>query len=138
MSFEDQLRVLSVAVLLASVVPLIVPLLLSVRRQGSVARKCALVAGAFVVSWAIALVVFFVVVIPALSFEEPLAQKALADPDTWSIWSYLWVAARVVGQYWYFVGQIALPLVAAIASVPVSAAFIRRLLPFRQGVSGAA
>lgn len=138
MSFEDQLGLLSVAVFLASVVPLAVPLLLSVRRKGSIGRKCALIAVAFVLSWAIALVLFCAIVIPALSLEEPLAQKVLADPNTSSTWSLLWAAARIVGQYWYFVGQVALPLVAAVTSVPVSVALVRRLLPFRQGVAGAA
>lgn len=138
MSFEDQLGLLSVAVFLASVFPLVVPLLLSMPRQGSVLRKCALISFAFMLSWAIALVLFCAIVIPALSLEEPLAQKLLAGPNTSSIWSLLWAAARIVGQYWYFVGQVTLPLIAAVASVPVSVALVRRLLPVRQGVAGAA
>jgi hypothetical protein len=138
MSFEQTLSVLSVVVFIASLVPLAVPLVYVLRRRGSLARKGLLLAGTFAGSWLVAVALLVVLVLPALKFEEPLTVALLSDPSPPPVLVYIQSAVKAVGQYWYFVGQVAVPLVAALASIPICVKLCKVLFPNVQGAEDAA
>ena len=133
MNIEQQLNVWSWAVALAWWVPLFVPVLYAFAKPGHLSRKAMYVLCACAASWALSVALFVVVVVPVLWANEPLSRAILADPEHSPVLRLLRATTQTVNSYWYFVGQIAVPIVAALTSIPMSFILSRRLLPEPHG-----
>jgi hypothetical protein len=138
MASDAFLTLLSAVTLLAEAASLAIPLVCIWRVHGTWHRKCMAYLLSVVSSWLIVIMLFCTVVLSALHAAEPLTRYVLANPDAWSFWSSLRSAAEAVEQYWYLVGQVAIPVLAAIATLPIAFAVCSRLLPSGRSAQSAA
>jgi len=106
-----------------------VPLLYVLVKRGSRLRKLGLAVAAFALSWLLPITALLLVVVPSMYAYEPLIRAILSNPEPSPFLELLRSVTMAVLSRWYFVGQIAVLVVAALLSFPLSVRLARRLLP---------